>query len=60
MPSKPADVQPWLIDIRHHIYLARNFIDGFRYEQPGDVVILDNPYSPDRNSIEMAFAKLKP
>jgi uncharacterized protein with HEPN domain len=32
MPSKPADPQRWLIDIRHNIHLARGFVEGLGYE----------------------------
>ncbi|MGO9236687.1 MAG: DUF86 domain-containing protein [Methylocella sp.] len=32
MPSKPADPQRWLIDIRHNIQLARYFVAGLSYE----------------------------
>jgi hypothetical protein len=32
MPSKPADPQCWLIDIRHNIQLARNFVAGLSCE----------------------------
>lgn len=32
MPSKPADPGRRLIDIRHNIYLARQFVEGISYE----------------------------
>lgn len=33
MRSKPADTNRWLLDIRHNIHLACQFVDGFAYEQ---------------------------
>lgn len=33
MPSEPADTQRWLLDIRHNIYLARQFVAALTYEQ---------------------------
>lgn len=33
MPSKPADTKRWLLDIRHNIHLARQFVAALTYEQ---------------------------
>jgi uncharacterized protein with HEPN domain len=33
MPSKSADTRRWLLDIRHNIHLAGEFVAGLDYEQ---------------------------
>ena len=33
MPSKPTDTRRWLLDIRHNIHLASEFLAGLDYEQ---------------------------
>src|ERR1700744_5160563 len=33
MPSKPTDARRWLLDIRHNILLARQFVAELTYDQ---------------------------